>query len=176
MSSAKVVSWEIDFSAWSGVTARASSPWARRQSRSPRLPKRRMQRLAVAGAQVGDGADALGLERAHGGAADAPDDRDRLAGEEVGGLGAADQREAARLVEVGGDLGEELVVGEADRDGEAELALDAGLQAGEQDRRRGAVQALGAGEVEEGLVERERLDQRGELEHHRADLRGETST
>ena len=88
--------------------------------------------------------------------------------EEVGGLGAADDPEAAGLVEVGGDLGEELVVGEADRDGQAELALDAGLQAGEEDDGRGAVQALGAGKVEEGLVEGERLDEGGELEHHRA--------
>ena len=68
--------------------------------------------------------------------------------------------EAARLVEVGGDLGQELVVGEADRGGDAELALDARLQAGEEDGGRRVVQPLGAGEVEEGLVERERLDRR----------------
>ena len=37
-------------------------------------------------------------------------------------LGLADHREAARLLEVGGDLGEELVEGEADRDGDADLA------------------------------------------------------
>ena len=91
------------------------------------------QRLAVTAAQVGDGADALALQRGQGGAADAPDDRDRLAGEELVGLGAADQPQAARLVEVGGDLGEELVVREADRGGDAELALDPALQPGEQD-------------------------------------------
>ena len=39
-------------------------------------------------------------------------------------LGAADHREAARLVEIGRDLGEELVVREADRDGDADLFLD----------------------------------------------------
>ncbi len=44
------------------------------------------------------------------GLADAPDDAHGSGAQEVGGLGPADHREPARLVEIGGNLGEELVV------------------------------------------------------------------
>ena len=87
-------------------------------------------------------------------------------------LASADHREAARLLEVGGDLGEELVEGEADRDGDADLVLDPPREPGEAQRRRRAVQPLGAGKVEKGLVDRERLDQRRQLEHQRRAPRG----
>ena len=40
-------------------------------------------------------------------------------------LRLADDRKAARLAEVGGDLGEELAVGQPDRNGDADLLLDA---------------------------------------------------
>ena len=46
------------------------------------------------------------------GLAHAPQQADRLVGEEGLGLGPADHSEAARLVPVRGDLGEELVVAE----------------------------------------------------------------
>ena len=44
------------------------------------------------------------------------------------------------------------------------------LEAGERHRRRRAVQALGAGEVEKGLVDRQRLDRRRQRQHQLADL------
>jgi len=120
--------------------------------------------------QVADGRDApLGearLERR----ADAPDQADRLRRQERHRFGAADHREAARLVEVGRDLGEELVVAEADRDRDAELLLDAASQPAQRDGGAGVVRALGPGQVEKGLVDRDRLDQRRRLAHQLADL------
>ena len=73
-------------------------------------------------------------------------------------FGLADDREAARLLQLGGQLGQELVARETDGHGDADLALDAG---GDQRQRLGGRRGLGAvvvGEVEIGLVERNRLD------------------
>ena len=58
--------------------------------------------------------------------ADAVDEAHRLVGEEGRGFGLPEHGETARLVEVGGDLGEELVGGEPDRDSDADLLLDPG--------------------------------------------------
>ncbi len=55
---------------------------------------------------------------------DAPQQRDRLAGEERRGLAAAEDREAARLVEVGGDLREKFVVAQSDRHSDAVRGFD----------------------------------------------------
>ena len=74
-----------------------------------------------------------------------------------------------RLVEIRGDLGQKLVVAEADRAGHPELAAHPRNEPREHHRRRRPVQPRGAGEVEKRLVERERLHRRGQLEHHRAD-------
>src|SRR3546814_19541537 len=52
--------------------------------------------------------------------ADPPDDRDRPVGEKPRGLSGTDDEEAARLVHVGGDLGEELVVAASDLAGPAQ--------------------------------------------------------
>src|SRR3546814_10283736 len=57
--------------------------------------------------------------------ADAPDDADRPRPQERRRLGAADDGKAARLVQVRGHLGQELVVAEADRDRDADFLLDA---------------------------------------------------
>ena len=80
-------------------------------------------------------------------------------------LGAADDGEAARLLQVGGELGEELVAGQPDRDGDADLALDAG---GNHRQRLGGRRGFGAvvvGQVEVGLIQRQRLnDGRGGAE------------
>ena len=82
----------------------------------------------------------------------------------------ADHREAARLVEVGGDLGEILAVGEPHRDGDADLLLDLAGEARQHQRRRHAVQPLGSREIEEGLVDRQRLDHRRQRLHQLAHL------
>ena len=87
-------------------------------------------------------------------------------------LGPADDREAARLVEVGGDLGQELVVAEADRDGDAELALDPARQAGSASRRAAAMQAprcrKGRGTLRRSTAARPAASV---VQHERADLR-----
>ncbi len=120
--------------------------------------------------QLADGAEPVLLQHLREGLADAPDQRHRLGGEERDRLRLADDGEAARLLEVGGDLGEELAIGEPDRDGDADLVLDLAGETGEHEGRRAAVQPLRALEVEKGLVDRDRLDQRGERLHHGADL------
>jgi hypothetical protein len=102
-------------------------------------------------------------------------DTDGSIGQKGGGVRSADDGEAARLVEIGGDLGQELVVGEADRDGDADLLLDPAGKTDEGDRRAGMVQPLGAGEVEEGLVDRDRLDQRRQLQHEPPHLAADTA-
>ena len=103
--------------------------------------------------------------------ADAPDDRHRLRGEEGKRLGTADHGKTARLVEVGGDLGEEFVVAQPDGGGDADLAAPrrrwkrASVTAG-----GAACSALGAGKVEEGLVDRKRLDGGRQRQHQFAHL------
>ncbi len=85
-------------------------------------------------------------------------------------LGLADYREAARLLQIGGNLGEELAVGEADGDGNPDLLFDTAGKAGEGARGGIVVQPLGAAELQEGLIDGERLHQRCQLLHQRADL------
>jgi hypothetical protein len=127
---------------------------------------------AVPAQEVGDGADACLFQRGLGRGADAPDDADGLGFRKASVSALADHREAAGLVEVGGDLGEELVVRQADGAGEAQFILHPFGQPGQQDGGGCAVQAGGAGEVEEGLVQREGFDGGGQLLHHRADGAG----
>ena len=98
-----------------------------------------------------------------------PEETDLLAGKERARLGPADNGEAARLVEVGSNLGQELVVAEADRDGDRDLFLDLARQRRERRSRAGAVQGPGAGEVHERLVDGERLHEGREVQHHRPD-------
>src|SRR4030088_3138384 len=80
-------------------------------------------------------------------------------------LALAQQGKSTRLVEVGGELRQELVFRQADRHRDADLVLDRAREAGERTGGRAAVQPLGAGKIEERLVDRQRLDQRREIEH-----------
>ena len=56
--------------------------------------------------------------------ADAPEPADAHRRQQRHRLVARNRRKAARLVEIGGELRQELAVAEADRDGDADLALD----------------------------------------------------
>src|SRR6516165_8241973 len=76
----------------------------------------------------------------------------------------------ARLVEIGSDLGEKFVAGEPDRYGDRQLLLHFERKARQHFGGRQRVQARGAGQIEERLIDRERLDQRRERKHHLADL------
>ena len=144
---------------------------------TPRQGIQPVAHLAEAGPQVltgpaeevGDGADACGFQCGLGGGADAPDDADGFGFQERLGLGPPDDREAAGFVEVGGDLGEVFVVGQAHRAGQAQLGFHVADQAGQHDGGGGAVEAGGAGQVEEGFVEGEGFDGGGEGLHQGAD-------
>ena len=127
-------------------------------------------RVAVEAANIGQRADARAAKARPRGGAHAPENRDRLVAQEGLGIALADHREPARLVEIGGDLGEELVVREADRGGHPDLGLDLPGEPRHQNGGWCVVQPLGAAEIEERLVERERLDQRGQRIHQRPDL------
>jgi len=74
--------------------------------------------------QLGDAGDAGARQLALHHLADAIDGADRPRRQEALRLGATDGGKAARLVEIGSELGEELVVRQADRDGDADLLLD----------------------------------------------------
>ena len=93
-----------------------------------------------------------------------------MSAREGAGLGPADHGEATRLVQVGGDLGQELVVAEADGDGDGELVLHPPREPRERRRRARPVKRFGAREVHEGLVDGEWLHQRRTRQHQRADL------
>ena len=95
---------------------------------------------------------------------------DRLAGEERPGLGASDRGEAARLVQVRGDLGQEFVVAETDRNGDGELVLHPECEPRQGLGGAPPVQGLRARQVHERLVDGERLNLRREIQHHRPDL------
>ena len=124
---------------------------------------------AVPSQEVGDGSDAGLVERALRGGADAPEDPDGFGGEEGLGFGLADHGKSPGFVEVGGDLGEELVVGQADGAGQAKLILHPLGQAGQHHGGGVAVQTFGAGQVQKCLVQREGFDGGGQVFHHRAD-------
>ena len=81
--------------------------------------------------QVADARDAVARQALLGRLADAPDQRHRARAQEGLSLGAADDGEAARFVEIGRNLREELAIAESDGDAHADLGLDSPRQAGE---------------------------------------------
>ena len=117
----KVVSAETLLVSRSALTGRSSMPWASRASRSA-LGAVAAHQLGLAGAlQVAD--RCASPSRASRACVALPTPKisgDRLRRQERRRLRAAEHRKAARLVEVGGDLGEELVDGQPDRHGDAD--------------------------------------------------------
>ena len=127
----------------------------------PELAEPRHQLLLLQRLQVGDGLQAALLHAPRRDRADTVDLAHRQRRQEVLGLGAADDREAARLLQLGGELGQELVAGKADRDRDADLVLD---PPGDDRQRLGGRRRLGAiivRQIEIGLVQRQRLDDGG---------------
>ena len=130
----------------------------------------RLQFPFVETLQLAHGANAVARQFLSHRLADAPDDPDRLPGKKGPGFRPADHGEAVRLVEVGRDLGQKLVVAQPDRRRDAGFAADAADQPGQDDSRRRAVQTRRAGQVEKGFVDGDRLDRGREVFHHPADL------
>ncbi len=89
------------------------------------------------GLELADGADAVRLQRRVERLADAPDGGDRPGRQEFQRLFLPDHRKAAGLLEVGGNLGEEFAIGEADRNADTDLVLHP-LCEFREDARRGA--------------------------------------
>src|SRR5271169_368281 len=73
---------------------------------------------------------------------DAPQQRDRFTGEKRRGLTAAEYGKAARLVEVGGDLCEKLVVAQSDRHSNAMRGFNPLGEPGEELGGAGAVHSF----------------------------------
>src|SRR5262252_2442738 len=131
-------------------------------------------RLEMGGGDPGelaDGADAHGFEL---GARDfpyAPEARDGERGKELRLAPGLDDDHPVRLLQLGGDLGHEHVRGDAYGGGKVHPCLDAALDlAG--DGRAVAVQGAARRDVEEGLVDRQGLDERGEISEEAHDVAG----
>jgi hypothetical protein len=100
---------------------------------------------------------------------DAVELADRQGFDEGRALLRRDDELAVGLAVIGRQLGQELVVGDAGRGGEAGLGEDAGADlAGDVGGERHVLEV--GRDVEIGLVERQRLDQRRVLQEDRADL------
>ena len=117
--------------------------------------------------QVGDAMESVAGEPRHAGLADAVNKTRGLWRQERGRFAAAEHGKAARLVEIGCDLGEEFVASKPDRHRDAQRLLDLRGKPRQRLGRPHAVQPFGAGEIEERLVDRQRLDQRRQGQHHR---------
>ena len=134
-------------------------------SRPGALGERGLHHVLGDGAQIPDGADVEALERAARALTDAGQEAQRQVGEERGLLAALDLHRATGLGQRERDARDGARAADADRDVEAR-----GLAHGGVDRRGGGqprtMVALTAAEVEEGLVEGERLDLRREPPEH----------
>ena len=142
------------------------------QPRAERISERACERRFRQRGQLADRRHGETLEAFERGRTHAPEARDRERREEVALGSGRDDDEAVGLGEVARELGEELGGGDTDRHDEAGFVAHAA-----PDRRGdlgpGAEQAPRAAHVEEGLVDRELLDQRCDrLEdgHHLATL------
>ena len=133
---------------------------AGRQDRTlaPEAPRQQVVRQRR---EVADRAHAVVGQRTRRPLAHAPQPRDRQRREEVGLPPRLDDDEAVGLAQVRGHLGHELGRGDADRRRQLQLGADGRLD-GTSDLDRAAMQELGARHVEEGLVDRDRLDGRRE--------------
>ena len=154
----------------SGSTGRSSSPPGIRPQPPADLAVARNKLGLLDASQLADQRDAVPGEAPLHGLAYPPQQTDRLAGEKGPGLGPADHRETPRLVQFRGDLGQELVVAEPDRDGDRKLLLHPARQPRQGSGRAGAMKRLRATEVHEGLVDGERFDQGRQVKHHRPEL------
>ena len=163
MSVWKVSSWPTLFSTRS-VSTRACIEAAREVPDA--VAHRRSESAIEDGARrledVGDRVDAAGLERLARLGADPPQRADRSGGEEGRSVGLGDDQQPVRLADRRGDLGDVLRGGDADAAGQPRLLEDPPPQE-DRDLPGAPPQPTRAAHVEEGLVDRERLDDGREL-------------
>ena len=167
-----MVSFEIDFIGACGghpaaVLAAGEVPEPVAHRAEPRI-----QVLAVPAQQVGEGADAGLVERCLRRPAPTPQISRTGLSRRKAAVSAWPITEKPRgLSRSEATLARNLLWRQADGTGQAEFVLHPFRQPGQHHGGRGAVQAGGAGQVEERLVQRQGFDGGGELVHHRADLR-----
>ena len=110
---------------------------------------------------------ALGQLLLHG-LAHTPDESHWPLGEESQRFRPPEHRKSARLFEIGCQLGEKLVVRQANGSRYANFAANAGQQLCQCEGRACAVKSRGSGQIEEGFINREGLHQRRHIHHHAA--------
>src|SRR5204863_3814989 len=91
---------------------------------APLRPKLFHQFVFIGALQVGYGAKAALNQPFLGGRADAENETNRLVGQHRTGFILTERRKAPRLLQVGGDLGQEFVAGQSDRNRNPDIALD----------------------------------------------------
>ena len=123
-------------------------------------------------AELADGADAQPLEDLAALLADAPEPLDRQRIEELLHLVRLHDDQGVGLLQVAGDLGQELVGGHAHRRHQPQFLADRLLDL-PSDLHGRAEEVLAAGHVQKGFVQRERLHQRREPLEDVADLPGD---
>ena len=113
MSCSKVVSLEIDLASRSGTTGRSSRPCARFHRCSPHGAEAALQRVQRPLPKLADGADAQPLENLAALLAHSPQSLDWQRIEKRLHTVWLDDNQGVRLLQVAGDLGQELVGGYA---------------------------------------------------------------
>ena len=124
------------------------------------LVKTRAQDLKVVLQQIASGANAELVHFALGNFADAPEFADGEFGGELGSAFGGDDGYAIGLLAIGGDFGEEFIVGDAGGGGELEFAADARAYFFCHKSGRAAAERAGT-DVEVGFVERHGFDDAG---------------
>ncbi len=140
-------------------------PRASRHNRRPSADELLHQLDFVGALQVGDGAETALRQSLLGRRPDAEDETNRPVRQHRARFFLVERGKTARLVEVGGDLGQKLVARQPDGNRDADVALDLAGEAGQNLGGDHAVNALGAGKIQKRFVDRERFDQRRQCLH-----------
>ncbi len=136
-----------------------------------RLAEMAAEKGFVGTRELADGGDADALQQLGGFLARPPQAADGHGPQERRHFLRPDHDQPVGLFPVGGQLGQEFVGGDTGRGGEMQFVFDPILDSG-GDRDRVGVQPLHPGDVEERLVERQRLDERREGGQDVPDLHG----
>jgi hypothetical protein len=151
--------------------ALVAPPGQRGQVRPGGRAERALQGRHRGGGQVADGVQPEPRQHVGGLVPHPPQRPDRQRVQEGHDVGGRDDEQPVGLAPRRGQLGDELGGGDAHRAGDALLVLDGGADP-LADLRRRAEPALRAADVQERLVERDRLDQRGDRAEHGHDAVG----
>ena len=169
VSTSKVCSWPTDFAGSPSWTGSGSIPRARSTSDAPCLPKRRTTRSGGSAARSPIVRTAYSASAA---AVFSPTPHRRPIGSGARNAASSPGRhdhQAIRLAQIRGDLGHQLGAGDADGHRQPDLVADRRPDLA-RDRRPVPEQGRRPGDVEERLVDRDRLDRRGEPPQDRHDV------